>query len=114
VTRTAEIPGPAPATRQQVVCALAVTLEEEDALFASLLAALGGATFDVATGVLAGPLWPGASFRAWLGPAAPPFPGRGVFLELSEAGQRITLTRCLAPHELLPADPVADPGWGAP
>lgn len=90
--------------RQQVICALAVALDGRDELVAALFDALAQAEFDPATGVLSGPLGPGARFAAWLGPQVPPFPGRTLFLDLGEGAEVIRLARCLAPHELRPVN----------
>jgi hypothetical protein len=95
-------PASLPVSRAQVICALAVTLEDDDDLMSALPDALPGAAFDPATGVLSGLLWAGATFAAWLGPVVPLFSGRTLFLDLTEAGCCVRLARCLAPHELLP------------
>jgi len=96
-------PAPCPGGLQQLVCALAVALEDRDDIFAALFEGRGAWAWDGASGVLSGSLPDGAGWAAWLSDPAPPFPGRALTLEISDGDATTRWGRTIAPHELLPA-----------
>lgn len=88
---------------QQVFCALAVALQDRDALFAEIFEGRVFWVWEGARGILSGTLPDGARWAAQLADPAPPFCGRALVLEIADGEATTTLVRALAPHDILPA-----------